>query len=132
MKIINNATLDLFRGPGRCALCGWGAQVLDPHHVMTRGNNGSDIRINLVSVCRKCHTKRADTAIGWTECIASIAAREKCTTMEVCDANDIICFLDKAPSTERLLQAINEADLSPRAREMVLETLAEAGKLPKG
>lgn len=49
--------LDEFR-KGNCELCGCSGPS-DPHHLFERGMGGGnrlDIRINLMSLCRTCHT----------------------------------------------------------------------------
>ena len=57
MKFISEATLDAFRTPGRCEVCGkYGPR--EPHHVFARGRGNAsrmDIPENLLAVCVECH-----------------------------------------------------------------------------
>ncbi len=63
MRLRSEATLDEFRQATRCEWCGRPTpDGCDPHHVMTRGAGGSDIRINLIALCRGYHNGQ------WVSC----------------------------------------------------------------
>ena len=91
MKIVDEKTLDEFRTPGPCEMCGKSCKVREPHHVSAKGMGGGnrlDIRCNLVALgstpnfeC-ECHS-RVDNAAGRERCIEIIAKREGCEPSEV-------------------------------------------------
>lgn len=59
MKIVDEKALALFRGPGRCELCGGWASERDAHHFWYKrglgGGSRLDVVLNLVSLDRLCH-----------------------------------------------------------------------------
>ena len=83
MKIINPALVASFKG----RLCEYCRQSRNTtaHHEHTRGSGGSDVRWNLISLCRPafdrdssagCHRMRHDGHISHEEIRALIAKRE--------------------------------------------------------
>ena len=81
MIIEDPELLSLFRLPGPCEYCGrlcpWGR---DPAHIFARGLGGGsqvDIRENIVSLCRVCHTdSHAGNRPLRCDLLALAAARE--------------------------------------------------------
>lgn len=53
-RISNNKLLKDKKG--KCEICGKSGQT-EKHHIKTKGASGSDIKENLIEVCRTCHTK---------------------------------------------------------------------------
>jgi hypothetical protein len=80
VKIIDEATLDLFRVPVPCEWCKLRPST-DPHHIYAKGMGGGgrlDIRINICSLCRTCHNgahAHGDPHI--TELLRIVSRREK-------------------------------------------------------
>lgn len=56
MRIINKKALQEIRDLGECDVCHAPGNN-DAHHIITQGSGGPDHRYNLLSVCRRCHTK---------------------------------------------------------------------------
>lgn len=55
--ISNELRKKVYRRDGYlCALCGSG-QYLQIHHVVPRGQGGSDFEENLITLCSKCHAQ---------------------------------------------------------------------------
>ncbi len=82
MKIIDEPTLDCFRGPGVCELCLKRVKNRDPHHIHTRGAGRLDIRINLIALCTafsggdNCHQRAHDGHVPRDRLLAIVAKRE--------------------------------------------------------
>ena len=80
MIVICEELLDEFRRARRCEHClAQAKNGCDPHHVFGRGLGGCtrlDIRVNLVALCRKCHTLYHDGSISRLAMIRIAAARE--------------------------------------------------------
>ncbi len=56
-NIPNSTRKAVYRRDGYlCALCGSG-QYLQIHHVIPRGEGGSDFPENLITLCSKCHAQ---------------------------------------------------------------------------
>lgn len=85
MRIEDDRLLAQFRLPGRCEWC-W---VLcpkgrDPAHVFSRGAGRLDVRINLASLCRKCHRQsHAGCRPNRQDLLAIVGRREKTTPEEI-------------------------------------------------
>ena len=78
MIVIDEALLDEFRNAGRCEWCHRKRQV-EGHHVMCKGMGGGarmDVRINLIALCRVCHTLVHAGTIDRDMIIEIVAARE--------------------------------------------------------
>lgn len=78
MKIVNESLLDEFRNALRCEWCKKPAKC-DPHHVFAKGMGGGgrlDVRVNLVALCRVCHTLTHAGEIARYDLLAIIAVRE--------------------------------------------------------
>lgn len=61
MKIENPELLAFFRCKKRCEYCQYPTpDGADPHHLFSRGAGHLDIRINLISLCRQCHSRNHD------------------------------------------------------------------------
>jgi hypothetical protein len=86
MKIINDALLMQFRGPGACEHCKRWCRMRQPHHLYSRGCGGGqrlDVLINLIALgsafdCN-CHGRLHDGAIMRCDLLAIVAARENTT-----------------------------------------------------
>ena len=80
MKVVNEDLLDEFRAPGRCEWCtDYCPDGRDPHHLWARGMGGGgrlDIRENLISLCRVCHSLFHAGHIGRYDLLAIVAHRE--------------------------------------------------------
>jgi hypothetical protein len=56
MKIIDENLLQEFREKTVCEWCPWRGPT-DPHHIFSKGAGRLDVSVNLVSLCRLCHSK---------------------------------------------------------------------------
>lgn len=65
-----------------CERCG-GKATGEPHHIRPRSLGGSDIRENLIQLCRKCHRDVHDGKILYTELVPIVAHREGLPPEEV-------------------------------------------------
>jgi hypothetical protein len=88
MIIIDEELLDEFRHKTRCEVCGkriWTG--LDPHHIFAKGLGGGsqlDIRENLISLCRWCHSSHHAGHNPTRKLLLLIAAkRENCAVEEI-------------------------------------------------
>jgi hypothetical protein len=54
-----------------CTSCGQG-EPLDLHHILPRSQGGDDLSINLVVLCRSCHTKLEGHESGWERVAAAV------------------------------------------------------------
>jgi len=80
VRIIDEAVLDLFRGVA-CEICGRPGSS-EPHHVSARGMGSGkrlDVAINLLAVCRRCHTHIESGNIRRRVVLAVVADRERMT-----------------------------------------------------
>ena len=134
MIIENKDVIDRYRGARVCGLCRHPTLNTDPHHVRTRGNSGSDVDMNIVAICRKCHNGVATTKEGELACREIIAKRLGCTAQDVWDANNFIAErLDKDDSevrlAERIMTAVGDGTLTAVAARMVEDALIASGRL---
>lgn len=92
MKIIDEATLDLFRGPGLCEVCGKLVISREPHHLYCRGIGSGgrlDIRINLIALCAvfsggdNCHARAHRGEIKRESLLEIVARREGTTSSSI-------------------------------------------------
>lgn len=128
MKIKNAKTLDKYRGPGTCELCQRICQHREPHHVVTRGGNGSDVDVNLVALgstpqweC-ECHRDVHSGKIGKETLIEIIAKRHNTTPDTIAQANYALVALDKEGSDASLKRHVSWR--SPEIKQLVYEALA--------
>jgi len=77
MRIVNPELLDAFRWKMACEWCGARGTGFDPHHIYSRGWCRLDVRINLLSLCRACHSAHhAGNRPLRCDLLAVVAARE--------------------------------------------------------
>ncbi len=82
MQVIDPKLLERFRQGGRCEWCGAWCPCREPHHIFSKGMGGGsqlDIRINLISLDRKCHDAVHRGDILRIDLLAVVAAREGTT-----------------------------------------------------
>jgi hypothetical protein len=98
MKIVNERILREFREKQRCEHCGADTRTgADPHHVAGRGHGGGnrmDVPINLVGLCRFCHTRLHNGVIPRKAMLEIVAEREGVLPEQVKAALDFISRLD--------------------------------------
>ena len=78
MRIVNEDLLAEFRRYQSCEWCGKRCWP-DPHHVFCRGMGGGsrlDIRINLLALCRECHSQVHGGEIRRIDLLMVVAGRE--------------------------------------------------------
>ncbi len=134
MIFVSETTLDAFRTPGRCELCGMQLKRRYPHHVRARGMDGGkqlDIRINLLALggdfdcaChRRCHDQGRPS---YDRLLDLIGARERCKAEDIDIVTSLILRLDKHLPFEHL--EAYAADLRPRsAGRLAKNTFLEMG-----
>lgn len=133
MKITNEDTLDLFRGPGPCEYCGIGCMRREPHHITSVGAGGSDIGINLIALggtglfrC-SCHALVHAGKIDRQK-MKEIAAKREGVSVE--DAQAVVWLLLRLPprpsvsDIEKELEGVSEA-----VGALVMKELKRAGYL---
>ncbi len=109
MRIVDEKTLDLFRGVRTCELCGK-SRPCDAHHaVSTRGAGRLDISANLMSICRPCHSA-VDSRAGSERCKQIVAAREGCTVADIEAVINMFRLLPKGRTKEQI-EAMNWQDI---------------------
>ncbi len=88
MRIVCEATLDLFRTPQPCSWCRIRVAT-DPHHIFGRGHGGGlrlDVAIGLVSLCAMCHRLHHDGHQPTRrELLKIVARREKLPVETILD-----------------------------------------------
>ena len=75
MIVIDEETLERFRGTRRCELC-FVTRHCFPHHVFGRGAGGGqrlDIPESLIAVCHGCHMDIHEGAIGRAEVLQAVS-----------------------------------------------------------
>lgn len=137
MVIVCESTLDQFRGPGRCEVCGKRCRIREAAHIFSRGSGQLDIPINLVSCGRTeafecdCHLANHAKTNGQTvsrERLLRIAAvREATTPQAIADVVYWLRRLNKDASAAKIELALT--DLDHEARTLARLTLQRAGKL---
>ena len=85
MKVIHKALLKELSQPGLCEWCNkYCSDGLDPHHIFSRGAGRVDIRKNLVSLCRTCHSSnhngKEPTRV---QLLLLVSVRERTTAEEI-------------------------------------------------
>jgi hypothetical protein len=85
MRVIDEKTLDRYRGPGECEICHKMCKRREPHHLRAKGmSSGSrlDVDVNLISLgsslsfeC-ECHTKIHAGHISKQHILEIVARRE--------------------------------------------------------
>ena len=85
MKLLNDALLASYRGPGQCEWCGKWNRLNCGHHVWARGSGRLDIPVNLLRVGMDyfmdcpCHRKIEDRVIPMWKVVRFVAQRERVT-----------------------------------------------------
>lgn len=83
MKLIDDDLLREFRESSSCEYCGKRTPGgTDPAHIFSRGAGRVDIRENLVSLCRECHTRSHAGGEPNKETLLAIAAKREKTTQD--------------------------------------------------
>jgi hypothetical protein len=83
MRIENENLLDWFRNAPKCEWCRKPTPAgCDPHHVRSRGAGRIDVRENLVSLCRVCHTIHHAGCEPTTEDLLEVVAKREGRTVE--------------------------------------------------
>lgn len=86
MTIKDERLLDIFRAMP-CEHCGY--HTAEPHHVYAKGMGGGgrlDVRVNLVALCRVCHSQHHNGNSPTRAVLLGIVAqREKTTTDAIQD-----------------------------------------------
>ncbi len=97
MRIVNEDLLIEFRRKIRCEYCKELYRTgLDPHHISSRGAGRLDLPINIVALCRKCHTSsHAGKSPLRSELLAIVAEREHCTVEWIRDEIHRLLRTDK-------------------------------------
>lgn len=85
MRVIDKKLLKQFSQPGRCECCGRMCGSRDPHHLFSRGAGRIDVRQNLVSICRECHSMVHSGAMC-RKAMLEIAAKREGTTPDEIEA----------------------------------------------
>lgn len=67
-KIVKRAKLN-------CAVCGWGEDTCDIHHILSRARGGSNLLENLVCICPNCHRKAHSKKIS-AEYLSSLSMKD--------------------------------------------------------
>ncbi len=80
MRHVDEAVLRLYRGPGKCAICGTFSPQRECHHVWSRGAGRLDIPINVCSLggawsCM-CHSRSQCYTIPRQNVVQAVAFRE--------------------------------------------------------
>lgn len=126
MTIHDESTLDLFRGPGRCDLCGALHSNRHPHHWRCKGMDGGsrlDVRFNLAACCPvPCHLKAHQGKLESEFVLGKIAKREGTTPDAIREAINWILRLDKDATPWRVAEAMGE--LTEAARALVQSVVA--------
>ena len=133
MKIIREETLALYRGSGRCQLCGKACKARECHHVLARGMGGGrrlDVALNLLAVgsfpCCDCHALiHGGGRIERIMCLEAVAAREGTSWESVEEALHVLARLNGKNSQERLLEDV-EGLADEEVKRLVLAALKEA------
>lgn len=130
MKVVNEFLMNAFRAAPNCEWCR--RRIFhgkaDAHHLFGRGFGGGhrlDVALNLLSLCRLCHTEFHDGQIARSDLLAVVAAREKCLQPDLERALYFLIALPKDLSPERLEDKLVEIGLA--ARVLVERSLEEAG-----
>lgn len=126
MKIINDKLRKDFKTPGRCECCGtYCHDGLDPAHVRSRGSGGSDLRCNLVSLRRLCHSSSHAGHEPCTEALLGIVSRREGFSEDaIKEVWAWVSRLDKDSSRRRIELALGE--LGDEARTLARRELKEA------
>ena len=92
MRITDEPLLADFRAARRCELCGKPTPSgCDPHHNWPRGIGGGsrlDVRFNLISLCRECHTAVHLGKVSRLSLLQLVGKRERMTVTEIEDAKN--------------------------------------------
>ena len=135
MKIPDTDILALFRGSGKCEMCGKQCRQREPSHLWGKGHGGGftlNIRINLMAMgstpnfCCQCHNEHHQGKIGVAEMVEKVAKREKETEDDI---TDVIFALHAVPprlSESRIERFLLDWPLGETAIILAKKTLVEA------
>mgnify|MGYP001240423235 CR=1 FL=1 len=125
MRIVDEKMLAEFR-TDCCRHCGR-RRSTDPHHLFGRGlagGNRLDVRFNLVSLCRECHTERhLGNEPTHETLLLYVAHRHNCLQDDLIAAHRWLKNLDKHSSPERIEEKLLE--LKPASRRLAREAMEE-------
>lgn len=136
VKIVSEATLDLFRTAGNCSWCGRYCQKREPHHLWPRGHGGGfrlDVRINLIALgsgslfyC-SCHGMVHSGEIARHDLLVLVANREDTRQQDI---EAVIPWLQRLPkdATHGQIEA-GLAELTGPELALARRVLIEAKKL---
>jgi hypothetical protein len=134
LRIIDEAELAKWRGPGRCEWCGLWCVVREPHHLTARGTGSHkrlDIPINLIALgssasLHPCHRALEDGNGARFRVLEIVAAREN-TTPE--DIEAVVWCLLRIPKEGRPHQIEREiAGLTESQQRLAWEQLGYAAR----
>lgn len=126
MKIVCEQTLDMFRTPRTCEHCLKPCKP-DPHHLWAKGMGGGgqiDVRINLCSLCRTCHTLLHDGNLDRDTLLNIVARRERVPATSIKDVIYLVRRLRKNADKQAIWEAIELLD-EPASRMLARRELAE-------
>jgi hypothetical protein len=125
MLIENKELRYAFRLTGFCEWCERRVPV-DPAHVFAVGSGGGgrlDVRINLVALCRICHTNAHNGAGPTFEQLLDIVAKRE--GIQAQDIVDVVHFLRRTPNRPIALQREKQLrELEPSAQALARSILA--------
>lgn len=129
MRITNPDLLKKFLTPGLCEHCRRPGQVRDPAHIFSRGAGHLDVSINLVSLCRDCHTSNHQQTDGKKlsqDDLVVIAAKRD--GVQPSDLVAVIWFIRRLVqgSSKETVEFCIEAELSISQTILARKTLLEA------
>jgi hypothetical protein len=130
MRIDNPKLLAEFRKKARCEWCGVRSDTgRDPAHIICRGAGGPDIRCNLLSLCRACHSEsHAGDHPSYFEMLDVASRRENVSAEAVEDVVNLIRNIIPKGAPEPEIEAFLAA-CSPAVELLARKELTEAGKI---
>lgn len=115
MRIIDESLLDIFRHKTKCHWCGLRTDGCDPAHAFSRGAGRLDIAINLIALCRECHTANHAGHIMRCDLLAIIAVREGVLQPDI---EAVVWWIRRQPkesTPEQMFNAMSELNIAARA-----------------
>lgn len=82
-RVVDRAAIQAARKP-YCERCGAPAHK-EPHHIVTVGSGGGDVRENLIQLCFECHVAAHAGQVPKSELVAIVVQREEKAFKEICE-----------------------------------------------
>jgi hypothetical protein len=124
MRMPDPIILSEFRSCGTCENCSRRVYPLDPHHLWCKGMGGGglDVRVNLIALCRICHSEIQEAGKAIKRTVLDIVAIRE--NVHAQDIETVVHFLRRLRKDESFILRA-DAELADSALKLACKTWTE-------